>query len=42
MVMYVAVGFECGVRYGAVTRKRALSKRYMRGVVCLLNGSIQA
>ena len=39
---YVAVGFECVVRYGAVTRKTALSKRDIRGTVCLLNGSIQA
>jgi hypothetical protein len=42
IMMYVAVGFECGLQYGAVTRKTALSKRGIRGVVFLLNVSIQA
>ena len=42
IMMYDAFGFECGVQYGAVTRKTALSKRDIRGVVCLLNVSIQA
>jgi hypothetical protein len=41
-MLYVAVGFERGMQYGAVTRKTALSKRDVRGVVCLLNDLIKA